>query len=775
MARRSGVGGRVAETDGKGSTTPRPKRALSRRAFVLVSAAAGGGLLLAFAALRKGRPARRSDGAFVPDGFIRIDRDGAVTLTMHKVEMGQGTYTSMPMLLAEELEVDLAHVRLEHAPANNDLYAEPMIGEQMTGGSTSVRGNWEPLRRAGAAARTLLIGAAAREWGVAPESCRASNGVVTHAATGRTLGYGALADAAAKLEAPRSVRLKGPREFRLIGTHVKRLDAPGKVDGSARFGCDVRLPGMKFAAVAACPVFGGTLSDVGPKIGVTGEIPGLRQLVRLRDAVAVVADDTWSALRGLAALDIRWNEGPNAGLTTAEVVRQLETASHKKGGVARRVGDAARAMAGASTRLEAVYEMPFLAHATMEPVNCTVHVRPELCEIWVGTQVPARARDEAARVLGVSPERVVVHNHLIGGGFGRRLEWDFIVRAVEIARQVDGPVQVFYSREEDIQHDMYRPYYYDRIAAGLDARGMPVAWTHRVVGPSIIARQFPPSLRDVGRTRRVAAAAIRQQGLMHVLGGSLSGMDDDAVEAAAEPPYDLPNMLVDYVRQEPPGIPTAWWRGVGPTANVFVVESFMDELASAAHRDPVDYRRALLTGSPRARAVLELAAERSGWGRPLPAGRARGVALLHAFGSFVAQVAEVSLEGGEVRVQRVTCAVDCGMVVNPDTVAAQMQGGIIFGLTAALFGEITIAKGRVEQTNFGDYRIMRLNEAPAVDVHIVPSGEAPGGIGEPGTSASMPALTNALFALTGTRIRRLPVKDQLEKLPRRDSNPRPAG
>jgi CO/xanthine dehydrogenase Mo-binding subunit len=726
---------------------------------VVVGAAAGGGLLLTFAALRKGRPARAADGAFVPNGFIRIDRDGAVTLTMHKVEMGQGTYTSMPMLLAEELEVDLARVRLEPAPPDNELYAEPLIGEQMTGGSTSVRGAWEPLRRAGAAARTLLVSAAAQAWGVAPESCRAANGAVTHPPTGRTLGYGALTDAAAKLEAPRTIRLKDPSGFRLIGTHVRRLDGPGKVDGSARFGCDVRLPGMKYAAVAACPVFGGTLSDVGPRIGSSAEIPGLRQLVRLEDAVAVVADDTWAAIRGLAALDIRWNEGSNARLTTADVVRQLEAASHRSGIVARRDGDPARAMAGAAQRIEAVYEVPFLAHATMEPVNCTAHVRADGCDVWVGTQVPALAREAAAKAAGLPPGKVQVHNHLLGGGFGRRLEVDFIARAVAIAKQVEGPVQVVYTREEDIQHDMYRPYYYDRIAAGLDSHGLPIAWTHRVVGPSIIARFFPLSLD--ARGRRVARAAIRQYGLGRVMYIGRTGLDTDAVEAAEAPPYDLPDILVDWVRQSP-GIPTAWWRGVGPTANAFVVESFIDELAAAARRDPVEYRRALLAGSPRAKAVLDLAAEQAGWGRPLPAGRARGVSLLHAFGSYVAQVAEVSLaRDASVKVHRVTCAVDCGVVVNPDTVAAQMQGGIIFGLTAALFGEITIAGGRVEQTNFGDYRMLRLDEAPAVDVHLVQSAEAPGGVGEPGTSASMPALTNALFALTGTRIRRLPVKDQL--------------
>jgi isoquinoline 1-oxidoreductase subunit beta len=717
---------------------------MSRRTFLKASAAAGGGLLLSFSlpALMRNAEAAGTPTAniFAPNAFIRIDRQGRVTLVVHQVEMGQGTYTSLPMLLAEELEVDLAQVHLEHAPPDDKLYANPLIGFQMTGGSTSVRGAWGPLRRAGAIGRSLLVSAAAQTWKVDAVSCRAEKGEVIHVPTGRKLKYRALVDKAATLPVPGKVALKDPKDFKLIGTPAKRLDSHDKVNGKAQFSIDVKVPGMKIATVAACPVFGGKLASVDD--GKAKAIKGVHQVVRLGDAVAVVADHMWAAKQGLAALDIRWDEGPNAKLSTADIVQQLEAASQKPGVVARKEspaqgGDIAKVMAGAAQKVEAIYQVPFLAHATMEPMNCTVHVRKDGCDVWVGTQVATRAQAAAAQVTGLPPKKIRVHNHLLGGGFGRRLEVDFITQAVQIAKQVDGPVKVIWTREEDIQHDIYRPYYYDRLAAGLDEQSMPIAWSHRVTASSILARWFPPAFKD--------------------------GLDPDAVEGAAELPYALPNVLVDYVRQEPPGIITGWWRGVGPTHNIFVVESFIDELAAAAHKDPVEYRRALLGKSPRARAVLDLATEKAGWGQPLPEGHGRGVSVQHAFGSYLAQVAEVTVsKDGEVRVQRVVCAVDCGMIVNPDTVKAQMEGGIIFGITAALFGEITIKDGRVEQNNFNDYRMLRIDEAPVVEVYLMKSAEAPGGIGEPGTAAIAPAVTNAIFAATGKRIRKLPMKpDQL--------------
>jgi len=721
------------------------ERGVSRRTFLKVSAAGGGGLLLSFRLpallLDAEAVAATAPRRFAPNAFIRIDRDGRVTLIVHQVEMGQGTYTSLPMLIAEELEVDLGQVRLEHAPPNDRLYANPLIGFQVTGGSTSVRGAWEPLRRAGATARTMLVSAAAQTWKVAESSCRAEKGAVIHGPTRRRLTYGALVGKAATLPVPVTVALKEPQEFKLIGTPARRLDSRDKVNGKAQFGIDVKIPGMKIATVAACPVFGGTLASVDES--KARAIKGVQQVVRLDNAVAVVGDHMWAAKQGLGALAIRWDEGANAKLSSADIVQQLEVASQTPGVVARREGDVASAMAGAAQKVEAVYQLPFLAHATMEPINCTVHVRKDGCDVWVGTQVLARAQAVAAQVTGLPLEKVHVHNHLLGGGFGRRLEVDFIAQAVEIAKHVDGPVKVVWSREEDIQHDVYRPFYYDRLAAGLDEHGMPIAWSHRVTGSSLVARWLPGAFKN--------------------------GLDFDAVEGAAEPPYALPNLLVEYVRQEPAGLVdtwsrgvgpliTGWWRGVGPTHNIFVVESFIDELAVAAKKDPLEYRLALLDKSPRARGVLELAAEKAGWGTPLPVRTGRGLSVQYAFGSYVAQVAEVAVsKDGEVRVQRVVCAVDCGITVNPDTVRAQMESGIIFGITAALFSEITLKDGRVEQANFNNYRMLRINEVPAIDVHLVKSTAAPGGIGESGTSAMAPAVFNAIFAATGKRLRKLPV------------------
>ena len=712
---------------------------VSRREFLFAGVATGGGLLLGWSLDARRRvvaaAAKAAPAAFVPNAFIRIGRDGRVTMIMGQVEMGQGAYTSMPMLLAEELEVGLDQVQLQHAPPDDKLYANPIFGFQATGGSTSVKGLYEPLRRAGAAARTMLVAAAAQTWNVDPVSCRAQKGVVTHTPTGRTLAYGALADKAATLPLPTRVTLKDPRDFKLIGTPAKRLDTPAKVNGTAQFGIDVRLPGMKIATVTASPVLGGRVAGLDDSKAKA--IKGVRQIVRLDEAVAVVADHMWAAKQGLAALAIRWDDGPNATLSTADIVQGLAAAAQTPGVVARKEGDAAGAIAAAPKRVDAVYEAPFLAHVAMEPMNCTVHVRKDGCEVWTGSQVLSRVRATAAEVTGLPLEKVVVHNYLLGGGFGRRLEVDYVTQAVRIAKQVDGPVKVIWTREEDVRHDVYRPYYYDRIAAGLDPRGQPIAWTHRLVGPSIFARWAPPAFKD--------------------------GLDGDALDGAVQLVYDIPAIQVEYVRHEEPVLNTGFWRGVGVTHNAFVIESFIDELAAAAKEDPVAYRRALLGESPRARAVLDVAAQAGGWGQPLPAGHGRGVALMYSrWDTYVAQVAEVAVsESGDVRVHRIVCAVDCGIVVNPDTVKAQIEGGVVFGIGGALYGEVTLKNGRVEQSNFNDVRVLRINETPAIEVHLVRNGEPPGGIGEPGTAVTAPALANALFAATGKRIRKLPLIHQL--------------
>ena len=714
-------------------------KTFSRRDFLVASSAAGGGLLIACVVGERPRASEGGGAAtaseFAPNAFVRIGTDGSITLIMPQVEMGQGMYTSMPMLLAEELEVGLDQIKVDHAPPSDKLYANPLFGFQATGGSTSVRAFYEPLRKAGAAARTMLVAAAAQQWAVDPSSCRAQRGVVTHAATGRTLTYGALANQAAKLPVPAPVTLKEPKDFTLIGTPAKRLDTPAKVNGTAQFGIDVRLPGMKVATVAASPVLGGKVTGLDES--KARAIKGVRQVVRLDDVVAVVADHMWAAKQGLAALGVTWDDGPNAKVSTADVVEGLAKASETPGVVARKQGDAPAAIARAAKKFEAVYEAPFLAHATMEPMNCTVHVRKDGCEVWTGSQVLSRVQATAAQVTGFPLGKVVVHNHLLGGGFGRRLEVDYVTQAVRIAKEVDGPVKVVWTREEDIQHDVYRPYYYHRITGGLDARGRPVAWSYKMVGPSILARWAPPAFKN--------------------------GLDDDAVDAAVQLPYDIPAVQIEYVRHEEPVLNTGWWRGVGPTHNVFAIESSVDELANAAKQDPVAFRRGLLGKAPRAQAVLDLAAKEAGWGKPLPAGRGRGVSLFFSeWGTYVAQVAEVEVsKAGEVRVHRVVAVVDCGVVVNPDIVKAQIESGIVFGLSAALWGQVTLKNGRVEQSNFPDYRVMRLNETPVIDVHLIQSSAAPGGIGEPGTAGVFPAVANAIHAATGKRLRKLPLQPGL--------------
>lgn len=717
---------------GAGSPASEP-----RRGFLRTGLALGGGLLIGFQVERANSASAAVHTPFEPNAYIRIDTNGIVTLTMSYVEMGQGTYTAIPMLIAEELEVDLGMVRLEHAAPSDKLFSNPMFGNQTTGGSTSIRAAWEPMRRAGATARTLLITAAAQRWKVMPSSCRAQLGKVIHLPSGRTLKYGDLAGVAAGLPLPAAeeVLLKKPDDFKLIGTPAKRLDASEKVNGSAQYGIDVRLPGMLVAALVASPVVGGKLRKLDDRMAK--KVKGVRQVVRLDDAVAVVADHTGAARKGLAALLIEWDDGPNAAVSSEGILHSMELASRDAGAVAYKTGDVDTALAGAASRQEAVYQLPFLAHAAMEPMNCTVHLRKDSCEIWTGTQVITRAQMAAAQACGLPLEKVIVHNQMLGGGFGRRLEVDGVVRAVQVARHVPGPVKVVWSREEDIQHDLFRPYFYDRMAGGLDARGELVAWHHCITGSSVLARWYPPAFSK--------------------------GLDHETVDGAANQPYAIPNLLIDYVQHEPPGVPTAFWRGVGPAHNVFVVESFIDELAAKAARDPVAYRSTLLANSPRAQAVLKLAADKAGWGKTLPAGSGRGISLQFAFGTYMAQVAEVRVgKDGEVSVTRIVCALDAGIIVNPDTVRAQVSGGIIFGLSAALYGEITLKNGRVEQSNFHDYRVLRINEVPQIEVHIIASAEAPGGMGEPATAAVAPAVTNAIFAAIGRRLRRLPIGTQLQ-------------
>jgi isoquinoline 1-oxidoreductase beta subunit len=719
-----------------------PPPPLDRRGFLTRGAALGGALVLAVTlptAFGAASTSAAESPDFAPNAFIRIDRNGAVTLVMPMVEMGQGIYTSMATLLAEELEVGLEHLRLQHAPPNDALYANSILHVQSTGLSASIRAFWFPLRQAGAIARALLISAAARQWSVDPATCHARGGMVFDATGENRLPYGALVEAAAALPVPArdSVALKHPKDFTLIGKPVRRLDSPDKVNGRARFGIDAMPAGMHVAVINISPVLGGKIRSLNEH--AARAVNGVRQVVRLDEAVAVIADHTWAAMKGIKAADVQWDDGPNARVGSADIRRQLEEASKQPGVVARSEGNVEQAMAAAARRVDVIYEVPFLAHAAMEPMNCTAHVRKDGCDLWVGTQAPTLTQAMVAAAIGLPIESIKVHNHLLGGAFGRRLEADGSVLAARVAQHVGGPVKVVWSREEDIRHDMYRPCYFDRLSAGLDAGGKPIAWTHRVSGSSVIARYIPTLYKK-------------------------DGFDFDAVEAAADPPYELPNIHVDYVRVEPAGVPTSFWRGVGPVKNVFVVESFIDELAAIAKQDPVAYRRALLSHNPRALAVLNLAAEKAGWGQPLPARRGRGISVQFAFGSYVSMVAEVEVEaGGAVRVHRLVCAADCGFVVNPNTIAAQVEGGSLFGLTAALHGRITLRNGRVEQSNFQDYRPMRINEAPLIETHIVKSTEAPGGFGEAPTSIVAPAVTNAIFAVTGRRIRSLPIDTAMLK------------
>src|SRR6202166_2384969 len=580
----------------------------SRRA--LMTGALAGGFVLAFrlplkAANEPEQPPDDTAGKFAPNAFIRIDHAGKTTLVMPQVEMGQGVYTGVAMILADELDADFAAVTLEHAPPNDKLYGNPTFGIQVTGNSNSIRSFWKPLRVAGASARAMLVAAAAGQWQVDPASCSASNGKVTHGASGRVLAYGDLVDAASKIPVPQNPPLKDPKDFALIGKPLKRLDTPNKTDDNDVYGIDALLPGMKFATLMQCPVFGGKVAHVDDSAAKT--VPGVQQIVVLDDLVAVVGDHTWAAKKGLEALKVTWNEGPNAKVSSADIWDDLRAASRKDGVVAKSVGDVAKGLTQGE-RVDGEYELPFLAHAPMEPVNCTVHVTADACEVWTGTQAMTRCQSYAAQAAGLPLDKVIVHNHLLGGGFGRRLEADMVATSVRIATKVDGPVKVMWFREEDIQHDVYRPAYRDTISASLQ-NGKIVAWKYKISGSSIMARWAPSIF--------------------------INGIDIDAVDSAVDMPYDMPNRQVEYVRAEPPAVPTGFWRGVGPNNNVFATEYFMDEVARKAGKDPVEFRRSMLNGNPRLKAALELVAEKSGWGEPLPARAGRGVCAQPSFGSFI--------------------------------------------------------------------------------------------------------------------------------------------
>jgi len=710
---------------------------LSRRAFIVASAAAGGGLMLAFhvpfaARVAQGGP--QPDAPVEVNAWILVRPDETVVIRVARSELGQGVFTALPMLVAEELECAWERVRAEYASANTHVTRGKVYVSMSTGGSRSVRDSHEFLRRAGATAREMLVAAAARAWGVAPAECRAAAGTITHTASGRTVSFGAVASAAAALDPPREVTLKDPKDWRLIGRPVRRLDTRAKVLAEPVFGTDVRLPGMLYAAIRHCPVLGGNLISV-EEAALRGRT-GVHQVVPLGDAVAVVADGWWQAEQALAALPIRWEPGAAARLSSASIQDDLRAAlSGEEAAVAHFQGDVAAALKGATRVVQAEYYAPYLHHATMEPMNCTARVTDTRVEVWVPTQNAEASLGAAAEAAGVDPSQVHVYNTMLGGGFGRRGAFqEYVRQAVQIAQRVGRPVQLLWSREEDTRHGFYRPVSMARFEAGLDEAGMPVAWRARVAAPSILAGLRPGSVQG--------------------------GLDPIAMQGLDRLPYAIPNQLIDFVLREIP-VPVGFWRSVNHSQNAFFLESFVDELAHAGGQDPFEYRVRLLERSPKELAVLRAAAEKAGWRSPLPPGRHRGIAVHQSFGSYAAQVAEVSVSGDQtVRVHRVVCAIDCGHVVNPDTIAAQVESGIVYGLTAALFGEITIDGGRVVQGNFDDYPMMLLRHMPRVEVYPVPTHDFWGGVGEPPVPPIAPAVCNAIFAATGRRVRELPLTRQ---------------
>jgi isoquinoline 1-oxidoreductase subunit beta len=702
-----------------------------RRDFLKLSVAASGGLLIGF--YLPGMQPEAQAAAFAPNAFVRIGTDESVTVIVNHSEMGQGVFTALPMILADELDADWTKVRFEPAPVD-PVYNHPVFKMQMTGGSTSTWSSFDQFRQAGAAARAMLITAAAQKWNVDPGTCRTENGAVIHSASNRRVSYGQLAESAAKITPPQQVTLKDPKDFKLIGKPLKRLDTPEKTNGKGIFGIDVKLPGMLTAVVARSPVFGGKVKSF--NADKTKAMPGVRKVAEVPSGVAVIADGFWAAKRGRDALQIEWDEGPMADFNSKSQREQYVAMAKQPGLSARKEGDASGAIGSAARKIEAVYEVPYLSHAMMEPLNCAVDLRADRCEIWTGTQFQTVDHMSATRIAGLKPEQVQIHTTLLGGGFGRRANpaSDFVSEAVHVAKAAGAPVKVIWTREDDMHGGFYRPMYYHSLIGGVDAEGNPLVWSHHVVGQSIVAGTPFESV------------IVK------------NGIDGTSVEGLDDIPYAIPNHNVEY-RPAKVGVPVLWWRSVGHSHNAFVKESFIDELAALGGKDPFELRRKLLAKAPRDLGVLELAAEKAGWGKPLPAGRARGIAVHASFESYTAQVAEVSVDsGGKVRVHRVVCAVDCGRYVNPGIIEAQVQGAVIFGLTAAFYDELTFEKGRIQQSNFHDYPMLRINETPEIEVHIVKNNEKSGGIGEPGVPCAAPAVANAIYAATGKRIRKLPIR-----------------